>query len=57
MVQRGLAAKDMASAQRTPLIAAVPKMFFPLLVVLPGLVAIAYSPVRQAFVGPGQGRL
>jgi SSS family solute:Na+ symporter len=44
VVQRGLAAKDMPAAQRTPLIAAVPKMFFPLMVVLPGLVAIALDP-------------
>ena len=55
VVQRGLAAKDMASAQRTPLIAAVPKMFFPLLVILPGLVAIAYSPVRQLLWDPARG--
>jgi len=47
VVQRGLAAKDMPSAQRTPLIAAVPKMFFPAMVVLPGLVAISYEPVRH----------
>jgi solute:Na+ symporter, SSS family len=41
VVQRAMAADSMASARRTPLIAAVPKMFFPLLVILPGLVAIA----------------
>ena len=44
VVQRALAAKDMSAAQRTPLIATVPKMFFPLLVILPGLVAIALDP-------------
>jgi SSS family solute:Na+ symporter len=44
VVQRGLAAKDMPAAQRTPLVAAVPKMFFPLMVILPGLVAIALDP-------------
>jgi SSS family solute:Na+ symporter len=52
VVQRGLAAKDMPAAQRTPLIAAVPKMFFPLLVVLPGLVAISYTPIRQLLWDP-----
>jgi SSS family solute:Na+ symporter len=31
----------MAAARRTPLIAAVPKMFFPFLVVLPGLIALS----------------
>jgi SSS family solute:Na+ symporter len=44
VVQRGLAAKDMPAAQRTPLVAAVPKMFFPLMIILPGLVAIALDP-------------
>ena len=41
VVQRAMAADSMASARRTPLIAAIPKMFFPILVILPGLVAIA----------------
>lgn len=43
VVQRALAAKDMAGAQRTPLIAAVPKMFFPFLVIVPGIAAAALS--------------
>jgi SSS family solute:Na+ symporter len=41
VVQRAMAADSMTSARRTPLIAAVPKMFFPFLVILPGLIAIA----------------
>jgi SSS family solute:Na+ symporter len=41
----------MPAAQRTPLIAAVPKMFFPLLVVLPGLVAIALDPTTKLMMG------
>jgi SSS family solute:Na+ symporter len=41
----------MAAAQRTPLIAAVPKMFFPLLVVLPGLVAISLDPTTKLMMG------
>src|SRR6185369_15754217 len=40
VIQRALAAKDMTAAQRTPLIAAFPKIFFPLLTVLPGLLAL-----------------
>jgi SSS family solute:Na+ symporter len=36
-----MAAKDMSAARRTPIIAAIPKMMFPLLVILPGMVAIA----------------
>ncbi len=47
VIQRGLAAKDMPAAERTPLIAAIPKMFFPLLVVLPGLVAISLDPTTK----------
>jgi SSS family solute:Na+ symporter len=54
VIQRGLAAKDMPSAQRTPLIAAIPKMFFPLMIILPGLVAIAYSPIRQLLWDPAK---
>ncbi len=41
VVQRAMAANSMSAARRTPLIAAVPKMIFPLLVILPGMVAIA----------------
>src|ERR1700747_3628990 len=41
VVQRAMAAKSMGSARRTPLIAAIPKMLFPVLVVLPGLIALA----------------
>ena len=41
VVQRAMAADSMSAARRTPLIAALPKMFFPFLVILPGLIAIA----------------
>ncbi|HEY1889161.1 MAG TPA: sodium:solute symporter family protein [Steroidobacteraceae bacterium] len=41
VVQRALAADSMEAARRTPLIAAVPKMLFPFLVILPGMIAIA----------------
>jgi SSS family solute:Na+ symporter len=41
VVQRAMAAKSMNAAQRTPLVAAVPKMFFPFLVILPGMVILA----------------
>jgi len=43
VVQRAMAAKSMSSARRTPLIAAIPKMFFPFLVILPGMIAIALT--------------
>ena len=40
VVQRAMAAESMTAARRTPLIAAVPKMLFPFLVILPGLLAL-----------------
>jgi SSS family solute:Na+ symporter len=43
VVQRAMAANSMAAARRTPLIAALPKMFFPFLVILPGMIAIALT--------------
>ena len=43
VMQRAMAAESMAAARRTPLVAAVPKMFFPFLVILPGMLAIALT--------------
>ena len=40
VVQRAMAADSMSAARRTPLIAAVPKMLFPFLVILPGMIAL-----------------
>ncbi|MEU8393202.1 sodium:solute symporter family protein [Micromonospora sp. NPDC048842] len=39
-VQRALSAKNMSAARRTPIIAAYPKLFIPLVTVIPGLVAL-----------------
>jgi SSS family solute:Na+ symporter len=41
VIQRAMIAKSMRDAQRTPIIAAIPKMLMPLIVVLPGVIAIA----------------
>ncbi|MGE5759997.1 MAG: sodium:solute symporter family protein [Gemmatimonadota bacterium] len=41
VVQRAMAADSMTAARRTPLLAAFPKMLFPFLVILPGMIAIA----------------
>lgn len=41
VVQRGMAANSMSGARRTPLIGAIPKMFIPLIVVIPGMIAMA----------------
>ena len=43
VIQRAMAASSVGAARRTPLIAAVPKMFFPFLVILPGMIAIALT--------------
>jgi SSS family solute:Na+ symporter len=39
-VQRALSAKDMSAARRTPIIGAYPKLFIPVITVLPGLIAL-----------------
>ena len=44
VVQRAMAANSMTAARRTPLIAAFPKMLFPFLVILPGMLALVVSP-------------
>jgi SSS family solute:Na+ symporter len=46
VIQTAMASKDMESARRVPLIAAIPKMFFPFLVILPGLLAIGLPTPR-----------
>ena len=46
VVQRAMAADSMTAARRTPLIAAIPKMLFPFLVILPGMIAMALTAQR-----------
>ena len=49
VVQRAMIAKNMNDAQRTPIVAAFPKMLMPLIVVLPGVIAIALmTPALQS---------
>src|SRR6201997_4171292 len=43
VIQRAMAADSEVSARRVPLIAAIPKMFFPFLVILPGLIAVSVT--------------
>jgi len=43
VVQRAMAANSMSAARRTPLIGAIPKMFMPILVILPGMIAVALT--------------
>ena len=44
VVQRALASKNINSARMTPIIAAFPKMLVPIIVVIPGLVALIVLP-------------
>lgn len=43
VIQRAMAADSEVSARKVPLIAAIPKMFFPFLVILPGLIAVSVT--------------
>lgn len=54
VVQRAMAARNMGAARRTPLIAAVPKMLFPALVIVPGMIAVALTsmPDKQYRIPP-----
>ena len=61
VIQRAMAADSEVSARRVPLIAAIPKMFFPFLVILPGLIAVSVtshiatqSTIRQQILTSGQ---
>src|SRR5438309_7533114 len=60
VVQRAMAANSMTAARRTPLIAALPKMLFPFLVIFPGMIALvvtppASPPAPSAQVAPALG--
>jgi solute:Na+ symporter, SSS family len=52
VVQRAMAADSMNAARRTPLIAAIPKMFFPFLVIVPGIVALGLTLHPNAGAAP-----
>lgn len=52
VVQRAMAAKSVKAARRVPLIAAVPKMLFPFLVIVPGMIAMALTQKGGSFALP-----
>lgn len=52
VIQRAMAARSMAAARRTPLLAAVPKLLFPFLIVFPGMIAIALTATPDGFALP-----
>jgi solute:Na+ symporter, SSS family len=49
VIQRAMAAKNMSAARRTPLIASVPKMIFPVLVILPGMLAVGLTVMNKGY--------
>lgn len=53
VVQRAMAAKSMNDARRTPIIGAVPKMLFPVIVILPGIIALALMKSGSGYSIPG----
>jgi SSS family solute:Na+ symporter len=57
VVQRAMAAESMSAARRTPLIAALPKMLFPFLVILPGLIAVSLPTALVRTSNPGMHTL
>jgi len=52
VVQRAMAARNMTAARRTPLIAAVPKMMLPVLVILPGMLAVGLASLQKGYELP-----
>jgi solute:Na+ symporter, SSS family len=66
LVQRAMAAKNLDAARKTPLVAAIPKMFFPGIVTVQGMLALVLAPqivtknynlalpvLMSQFYGPG----
>ncbi|MFM2287523.1 MAG: hypothetical protein RL684_666 [Pseudomonadota bacterium] len=54
IVQRAMAAESMSAARRAPVIASFPKMLFPFLVILPGMIAIVLHQAGGGFSLPAK---
>src|SRR5207237_1401196 len=57
VVQRAMAANSMTAARRTPLIAALPKMLFPFLLILPGLLGLGLTALLASFMSGMAGNV
>jgi len=55
VVQRAMAANSMSAARRTPLVAGFPKVVMPLIVILPGVAAMALLKMDVGFTLPMKG--
>ena len=52
VVQRAMAAESMSAARRTPILAALPKMFMPFIVIVPGIVALSLAKMDVGYAIP-----
>ncbi len=52
VVQRAMAAESMSAARRTPILAAIPKMLMPFIVIVPGIAALALSKMAVGYAMP-----
>jgi SSS family solute:Na+ symporter len=52
VVQRAMISKNINDARRTPIIAAVPKIFMPIIVILPGILLLALQKTAPGFELP-----
>src|SRR3954466_12280964 len=55
VIQRAMAANSMSGARRTPVIAALPKMLMPFIVIVPGIAALALSQMAVGYDLPPKG--
>lgn len=49
VVQRAMISHNLNAAQRTPIIAAIPKIFMPLIVIMPGIILLALQKTSSGF--------
>ena len=52
VVQRAMISKNLNAARRTPIIAALPKIFMPLIVIMPGIIILALQKTSSGFALP-----
>ena len=58
IIQRAMAANSMSAARSTPLVGALPKMFIPFIVIVPGMAALAlHGMAGSGFQLAAQGRM
>jgi solute:Na+ symporter, SSS family len=49
VVQRAMAAESMSAARRTPILAAIPKIMIPAIVIIPGMICLVTKPHQGVF--------